>query len=146
MGNDTLYRKKLCEMFPEIAYIPFVRPPYHLYITKNAHVGLLPYIAKRYAHYSSLNALYCAPNKIFEYAACGLPMIGSDVPGLYYPFMQYHIGYTTENQSSSEIASILERIDENYDEMVANCHSFYNSVDMDSIVSNILQESVNRES
>ena len=32
--------------------------------------------------FTILNALYCAPNKIYEYAGCNIPMIGTDVLGL----------------------------------------------------------------
>ena len=145
MGSDADYRKDLCERYNNIKYIPFIRPPYHLLITRYAHIGLLPYVAKKSTHCSVLNALYCAPNKIFEYAACGLPMIGSDVLGLRYPFEKFNIGYVCETQSKNEIIELIRKIDHNYVMMKENCQSFYESVNMDEIVENILNESVHRE-
>ncbi len=93
MGQDMPYRKELCSRYPTVKYIPFIKPPFHLCITKMAHIGLLPYKVEKIKHVSVLNVLYCAPNKIYDYAACGLPMIGSDVPGLAYPFATSGIGY-----------------------------------------------------
>lgn len=146
MGRDMDYRKKLCDRYKNVKYIPFIRPPYHLLITKYAHIGLLPYAAQKCGYYSGLNALYCAPNKIYEYAACGLPMLGSDVLGLRYPFEKFNIGYVCETQSKNEIKNVIKQIDYHYDEMRINCKAFYNSVDMDSIVDAILKESVSNES
>ena len=143
MGEDSEYRQRLCNEHKNIKYLGYIQPPYHLLITKYAQVGLLPYsTSKQLAHYSILNALYCAPNKIFEYAACGLPMIGSDVLGLRYPFEQYGIGYVCETQSKDEIKEAIKNIICNYDKMKDNCKEFYNSVDMDAIVNRILEESI----
>ena len=143
MGEDSEYRQKLCKEHKNVKYLGYIQPPYHLLVTKYAHIGLLPYsTSSQLAHYSILNALYCAPNKIFEYAACGLPMIGSNVLGLRYPFEQYGIGYVCETQSIDEIKDSIKEIISNYDEMKGNCIDFYNSVDMDAIVNRIIEESV----
>ena len=62
--------------------------------------------------------------KIYEYAACGLPMIGSDVPGLTYPFSTNDIGYICKDKKVEEIINIVRTIECRYDEMVSNCLSF----------------------
>ena len=139
MGRDTEMRQAICKRFPEVKYIGFVQPPYHLHITKNADIGLLPYIPQKVAHYSELNALYCAPNKIYEYSAFGLPMLGSDVPGLKYPFDMWNIGQCCDISSAEDIVSKISQILQSYDTMTANCHNFFNSIDLDEIVSEILK-------
>lgn len=141
MGRDMPYRRELCNKYPYIKYVPFIKPPFHLLVTKLAYIGLLPYKAAKSQHYSVLNALYCAPNKIYEYAACGLPMIGSDVPGLTYPFSTNDIGYICKDKKVEEIINIVRTIECRYDEMVSNCLKFYRKTDMDTIVEKILRES-----
>ena len=63
-------------------FLPFIIPPYHLEITSWAYIGILIYKPVRGATTSPLNAVYCAPNKLYEYAMYGIPMIGNNVPGL----------------------------------------------------------------
>lgn len=140
MGRDSDIRKELCEEYPEVKYIPFFDPPYHLLITQRANVGLLPYVPSNSYHFSVLNALYCAPNKIFEYAAFGLPMIGSDVPGLLIPFKMYNMGFCYKEGSAEEIKSLLNEINDNYDVMSESSKKYYSSVDFDEIVDSILKK------
>lgn len=137
MGRATPYKKYLCDTYG-CRSIEFIAPPYHLAITQKAYIGLLPYVAGKLKHYSILNGLYCAPNKIYEYAFSGVPMIGTDVPGLQMPFMSYDIGYICSPYTVDSIIDCLEKIDERYDELSKNCHEFYDSVDMDKIVEEIL--------
>ena len=140
MGRDTPYRKYLCDKYAFIQYIPFIRPPFHLLITQYAYIGLLPYKFAKYMHLSVLNALYCAPNKIYEYAKYGVPMLGTDVPGLYTPFAKYGIGYCCENNTPQAVIQGIKRIEAHYDVLSANCKKFYDSVDLDSIVEKILYQ------
>lgn len=137
MGRDTDYSKDLMKRHTNIVKVPFFNPPKHLYITSRAQVGLMPYVAKKVFYFSILNALYCAPNKIFEYSGCGLPMLGSHVPGIELPFSQYNIGRCYENTVES-VKRELEYIDLHYDEMHKNCLSYFNSISLDDIVSKIL--------
>ncbi len=138
MGRDTDIRRTLCRDYPEIKYVPFFDPPAHLLITQRANVGLLPYIPSKSYHFSELNALYCAPNKIFEYAAFGLPMLGSDVPGLFIPFERYNMGVCYKTGATEEIKDLLIDISKNYDVMSKAALTYYNSVDLDAIVQDIL--------
>ena len=140
MGTDTPYRQKLSKTFPDVKYVSFIKPPFHLLVTKRAHIGLLPYKAAPYLHYAKINALYCAPNKIFEYSAYGVPMLGTDVPGLHEPFSTYNIGLTCEPLTADKIARNIREIERNYATMSDNCHDFYDSVDMDKIVEAILMD------
>ena len=139
MGNETDYKKHLCSIDDSIVNIPYVKPPYHLLVTKEAYIGLLPYKAVEYRHWDKLNALYCAPNKIFEYAAFGVPMIGTDVPGLYLPFSTYGIGYTCQPYTTAKVIENIDRINARYEELRLNCKKFYTDLNMDKIVNNILE-------
>lgn len=139
MGRDTEERKKLCEKYPEIVYIPFIAPPYHLLITQLAHIGILTYYPTADNLAGKLNVVYCAPNKIYEYAYSQLPMIGNNIPGLYEPFEKYGIGKCFEKLDAYSIKKAIEDIEQNYDLLKNNCLKFYEDTDMKQLVSNILE-------
>lgn len=140
MGRETDSLKQLLKKYHNIKYIPFITPPYHLLVTERAYIGLLPYKTTKSLRYSVLNALYCAPNKIYEYAQYGVPMLGTDVPGLKIPFSQFEIGYICETQSKEEIKENIRKIENHYGEMQENCKRFYDSINLDEIVEKILYE------
>ena len=141
MGKENDNCTSFLKKFPEVQYIPFVAPPSHLLITKNADIGILPYVPIKTFHYSELNALFCAPNKIYEYAVCGLPMLGSNVPGLAIPFEKYGIGEVCDGNNSFEIAEKLVTLQKRYGDYQSNCRHFFDSVDLDDIVERqILEE------
>lgn len=139
MGSDNEIRKELCQKYSEIEYIPFIAPPFHLLITQYAYIGILPYVpTKDQGHYSELNALYCAPNKIYEYSAFGLPMIGSNVPGLAYPFQKYGIGVCCDELTVKGVLDAVKIIEKNYQGMSNQCRRFYDDTDMDTLVEQII--------
>lgn len=118
--------------------IPFILHPYYLELTKKADIGLLPYVPVKFGTLSVFNALYCAPNKIYEYAWCGVPMIGPDIPGLRYPFEEYNIGRVYKESSQLSVQRAIEEVMERKEEMAANCLKFYEATDLDNILDEIL--------
>lgn len=140
MGRDDDELKKLLQKYPKTYFVPFIPAPNHLAITQRAHIGVLSYVnTNNIRHYDPLNALFCAPNKIYEYACFGVPMIGNVIPGLEVPFSVYGIGETSE-LTAEAIARKIKKIESNYDEMSNNCVKFYESIDMDELVANIVHE------
>lgn len=140
MGKDDDNKKVLCKKYPFIKYIPFQIPPKHLLITQHADIGLLPYVASNTDVNSPLNALYCAPNKIYEYTAYGIPMIGSDVLGLLLPFEKYGIGTICREFTQENIVQSISTIINNYEKMSRRCIEFYNNVDLKKIVEECLSD------
>ena len=138
MGSDTEERRSLCARHPDINYIPFIAPPHHLHITRRAHIGLLPYVPEKVGFNSILNALYCAPNKIFEFSGFGVPMIGNDVPGLTIPFEQHNIGRVRRRGDANEICTLIEEIESSYEQMSRNCRHYFAGIDLDKTVNEIL--------
>ena len=121
-----------------VIIIPFIDPPNHLYITSFAHIGVLPYKPQKVAHLSILNAVFCAPNKIYEYAAFGIPMIGSDVPGINRFFSIYECGITLDEGDSQIVIDAINKIEDDYMTFSNNSFNFYLSDDFDSDVESIL--------
>lgn len=123
-----------------VVYLGGFNPPKHLAFVQYASIGLLPYKTIKSGGLSELNPLYCAPNKIWEYAGFGVPMVGSDVLGLKLPFEQWDIGRCCDLNDKDSIIKAIEEVDRNHDEMSKNCYKFYDSVDLKKIVSEILED------
>lgn len=83
-----------------------------------------------YLYYStdSLNNLYCAPNKIYEYASVGLPVLANENPTVSEIISSAGIGIC-----DNEISRGLKKLIECYDYCCGNINAFLseNSVDME---------------
>ena len=123
-----------------VVYLGSFTPPNHLALVSYARIGLLPYQPEKGTANSELNALYCAPNKIFEYSGFGVPMVGSDVLGLKLPFAKWNMGVCCDIHDEASILRAIETVDADHDEMSKNCYKFYDSVDLEKIISEILED------
>lgn len=139
MGKDNDYRKEICKSNPTIEYLGFLNPPEHLIIAQYAHIGILTYFPVRDGFYSDLNAVFCAPNKTFEYALCQLPMIGTNVPGLSAIFEKFNVGCCIKQDNAEAVIEAIQYIEENYQEMKNNCIRYFESVDLVELVKKILE-------
>lgn len=73
-------------------------------LTCSADVGVVIY------RNTSRNNLYCAPNKLYEYAAAGLPMAAADLPPISEFIEQYRCGVLMDPDSPQSCADALERL------------------------------------
>lgn len=132
--------KDMCAAHPNTVYAGYYKAPMHLNALQFAYAAILPYRPFAGSRGDSvLNALYCAPNKIFEYSGQGVPMIGSDVPGLKIPFEKFGIGVCCDDKQLS-IEEAIEYVSQHHDEMKHNCKLFYDSVNLDDIIERIVNE------
>ena len=141
MGRGSSYYDRLKEKYrsEKILFVPFIRPPYHLLVTKAASIGVLSYFPDAADIATVINPLYCAPNKIFEYARYGIPMISNDIPALHYTFMEYHCGETVSHPMTTEgIQSAIEKIYADYDTYSSGALHYYSSVNIRKIIDEIL--------
>ena len=83
-----------------------------------AKVGIISYPLE------GLNNYYCAPNKIFEYAALKVPMIGTPQPFLKHMFEKYHIGEIVEWDDTEAYLQTVKKIISNYDSYLTNMDLF----------------------
>jgi glycosyltransferase involved in cell wall biosynthesis len=141
MGNETGCYRFLKEKYasPRIVFLPFLPPPLHLEVTKSAHIGIITYIPKAGNLMQSINVLYCAPNKIYEYSKFGIPMITNDLPAIRYSFANYTAGICLNELNAKEICKAIIAIENNYNHYSNEAFRLYNSVDMFEIVRNILE-------
>lgn len=114
------YLHKLKKVCPSLVHIPHLNPPEHLKITACATVGIITYKS------NSLNEIFCAPNKIWEYAAYGIPFIGPDLPGLTRWAVQFNSGVTLKVTNAIQIQSALAYIVDNQVKFRESALKLYN--------------------
>ena len=101
-GEHEVYYKKKYQHLSIQKKIFFInRVPYTklLSITKEADVGCL------FIKPVSLSNTLALPNKLFEYALCGIPSLASHLPNVDYFIKKYNLGKTVNINSMQEIVS-----------------------------------------
>lgn len=74
-------------------------------LTAMADVGIVTYPFK------GLNNIYCAPNKIFEYAQAGIPMVTTNQPPLRRLVQSYGIGRLVgEHDGPEQLATVIQEV------------------------------------
>ena len=134
-GKSTLANEivdKYKNITSKLVYIGNIPAPSHLIFTSMAHVGILSY------NDDSLNNLYCAPNKIFEYSYYGLPMLGNDIPGLRYSVEAYGAGKLVNFDDVLGIKETIEDIDASYIDYVKGAKRLFDSVDNKEVIASVL--------
>ena len=127
MGKDFGLIDSYQKINPNIIHIPFVRPPLHLNITSWAYIGVITY------DFNSLNTIYCAPNKNWEFTGFNIPIIGNLNPGIKYSIGQAKAGVIVNFEDEKEIIKGIRFIEENYNQIQDYAKAFYNSFNPDRI-------------
>ncbi len=122
LGKDSGALSHYKELAPGLVHIDYIPAPEYLLFTSMAHIGILGY------NPISLNHLFCAPNKIFEYSAFGLPMIGNDIPGLYYPLKMYGAGIIVDENNVEDVKNAIQTISSDYQHYSLGSKKLYDSV------------------
>lgn len=120
--------------------LPFVNPPHHLEITSWSHIGILTYYAVRNETTSPLNAIYCAPNKIYEYAMFGIPMLGNDVPGLQSCIGEKKLGKCIQKLEKEDIINSILDIEKNYATYSMESRNYYVNTDNYKVFEKIISD------
>lgn len=132
MGNDQGMLGIYKEILPQLIHIPFVSPPRHLNVTSWADIGIVTYDLK------SLNTIYCAPNKTWEYAGFGIPILANENPGLKYTLMPFKCGEIIDFEDTEMIIVGINRIIQNLDLYSRNAESYFDSFDFPEKVKSLI--------
>lgn len=85
-----------------VYFLEFTQYPYHFLHTYAADVGVMFYDIN-----ISLNYKYCAPNKLFEYAMIGLPILSSHQRHLKSDIVKNNFGMCVNPDNSDEIKNAI---------------------------------------
>ena len=133
MGKDFGMIEKYRQINPNIYVLPFQIAPNHLKITELADIGIL------YYDHSELNQIYCAPNKIWEYSAFGIPFISNELPGLNFATDKFKAGLQLDFENQYAVHDGVKRLIIDYEVYSANSKKMFNSIDMKSLISKVVQ-------
>lgn len=140
LGRPSPYLEFLKEKYKDcFTYLGFVTPPQHMNVASHADIGILIYVPQGNF---GLNALYCAPNKIYEYTGLGLPVLTNDIPGLHNLVHSYECGLSIDMDDPKTITESLSELFNNYDKYQKGADSFYESVNIKKLVADILDEAL----
>ena len=125
--------QKIESIYSNVIWAGHIPAPLHLEITSYAKIGVAVYAE------NSLNNLFCAPNKIYEYAGFGIPSLCNDVPGLVETVGMSRAGVCVPWQADEIAKAILDILD-NYEEYSKNSKRFFDEEDNVKKLGNIVDE------
>lgn len=120
-------------IYADTVVIDFIQPPNHMDITRRAFIGITTY------DLSSLNTVFCAPNKIYEYSMVNVPILANELPGLKYTVEAYNAGICTDLEDENKIALAINNIELNYKKFQDGAKRLYSSVDNEDILIDIIE-------
>jgi glycosyltransferase involved in cell wall biosynthesis len=123
--------RKLC---PDLIYIGFVFPPRHLEITSHATIGIIQY------NFSCLNHVFCAPNKIWEYAGFGIPALVADLPALHYYYDRYNAGICCNFDSEINISHAIQEILKQKSNYFQGAINLFESINIKQLYKDFLEQ------
>ena len=124
--------------YNDVIYIKYIPAPLHLIITKNAYIGIAYYRG------DSLNKVFCAPNKIYEYSEFSIPMLCNNVPGLLNTVGKFGAAECITLKEKNIVKSI-NRISKEYKTYCSNSNKFYLSTDNLSTMKKLMKSIEKKE-
>ena len=136
LGGRTPYLDRLEKtMGGRFVYLGSVKPPHHLEVASHADVTYISYVANN----GSINAVFCAPNKVYEFAGFGIPMLCNDNPGLKYTVEHGGFGICVPELTTPNIAAALKQIDANAEAMGQAANRYYEAESVEQAVVRTLE-------
>lgn len=135
MGNDSNgSNEEIKKIYNKTIFLGFAPAPFHLEVTSYATIGIALYDG------SNMNNLFCAPNKIYEYAGFGIPILGSDIPGLRCTVGKWNAGKCVDFDDIESIKSAIADILNDYDLYSQNAKKMFSAVDNKKTIRGILED------
>ena len=131
---DEAYREELKKHYPRTVFGGFIPSPQHLLVTQYAKIGIANY------DYSCLNNLFCAPNKIYEYAKFGMPMLTSTNLGLTETVGAANAAVCVDFLDVKQIAEGINKIKSNYELYSKSAIDFYEGTSNFETIKEIVKE------
>jgi len=128
------YKIELQCIYSPIIFTGFIPAPEHLEYTKYCNVGIANYDK------SSLNNVFCAPNKIFEYAKYAIPVLASNNVALEESIGLYKAGKCIDFNDINQIINALNEISRNYDEFSENALKLYESINVELLIKDVVNQ------
>ena len=125
---------RLKSIYGRTIYLGNIPAPLHLEITSHAHICIAFYKD------NCINNRYCAPNKIYEYAGFGIPMLCNNIPGLTTTVGEAQAGICVDFADSAAVLEAIAAMDSRYDEYCRRSSAFYDATDNTNAMEAIVEE------
>lgn len=143
LGGRTPYLDRLEKtMAGRFVYLGSVKPPHHLEVASHADVAYISYVANNH----SINAVFCAPNKVYEFAGFGIPMLCNDNPGLKYIVEYGGMGVCVPELTTPEIVAALKHIDADAEAMGEAANRYFDAESVEKAVAATLERYISIKS
>lgn len=130
--RDKAMVATLLDKYENVVHFEYMTPPYHLLLTKRAYIGILTY------NYESLNNIFCAPNKTWEYSKFSVPMLANNLPVLKLQLENFIAGETYEFDDVDSIKKSILKIEQSYNIYKKGAQRLYDSVDMQALYRDVI--------
>lgn len=126
--------EKIQECYDKVIYLGNIPYQHFLEVTSHAHICVAFYKD------NCINNRYCAPNKIYEYAGFGIPMLCNNIPGLETTVGEAGAGICVDFRNEGAVIEAIQEIDSNYEKYAAASTAFYDRTDNTKILDQLLEE------
>lgn len=127
LGKDRGMVQRYKAIDDTLIHIEFIPAPDYLVFTSLCHMGIVTYDPK------TLNTAYCAPNKIFEYAAFGKPMIANNIPGLKI-VEELNAGVLVDENNISSIKEGILKVNQKYQSYHSGALNLFKNVNNSDVI------------
>lgn len=138
IGRQSEYLNQLRAKSNSFLYLGAYDPPVHLEVARYADIGVLNYVSL--SSVQGLNAIFCAPNKIYEYTGLGLPVIANDIPGLRFEILTNQCGELVDFSNKDSVLYALDTISDNYGAYRDAAKRYYEGLDIAAIIHGLLKK------
>lgn len=132
LGDTHPILSQYKRILPSLIHINFIPAPDYLVFTRMCYLGIVTYDPLEF------NTTFCAPNKIYEYACFGKPMIGNDIPGLKI-VEDGGAGLLVDESNVEEIQNAITIVNDNYNDFSQKARKFYQDTDNKSVLKKTLK-------
>lgn len=136
--NEDHAVEKLQEIYDKTIFLGNISAPLHLEVTSHATICVAFYVD------NCINNRFCAPNKIYEYAGCGVPMLCNNIPGLSETVGRAGAAECVDFHDHPAVIQAIKRISRNYQTYCDAAKAFYDETDNTQALDQIVDDAFSR--
>jgi glycosyltransferase involved in cell wall biosynthesis len=126
--------EKLQAIYDKTIYVGYLPSPLHLELTSHAAFGVAFY------QDDCINNRYCAPNKIYEYAGFGIPMLCNTLPGLTESVGKAGAAECVDFHDPDAVIGAIKKMEQHYEEYSHAATAFYEATDIVRLITDVVED------
>lgn len=134
--DDSLERLK--SVYDKVLYLGNLPSPFHMELASHADICVAFYKD------NSINNRFCAPNKIYEYAGFGAPMLCNPIPGLTETVGAAGAAECVDFHDAKALMDAIGRIDAAPDQYRVAANAFFDNTDNSETLKVLLEDAFSK--